>query len=248
MKKSTVGPTVFGDNPLRLHDDIYLTAPPTTEKSSYVQAEKLLRDFVLTNPSAKVADIGCATGDFTAYLLNKHPALDVTGFDIHDGLVAEARKRYPETSFKVGSLLDSELIEKNSQDIVTVLGVLPIFDEIEPLFSNISQWLRPGGLMLVLSLFNPFPIDTWMRFERWDANNGKEVGWNIASQAKVSHLLTTLGAQNIQFTKLVVDFTLEKNADDPMRTWTSEMDGENVAVNGSWIVHPLYFMKALKSD
>lgn len=247
-KTPDVGLSVFGDRPIRLHDDLYLTAPPTREKSSYVQAEKLLRAAFDSKPNASVAEIGCATGDFAGYLHRRHPNANIIGWDVHNELLVEARKRHPKLQFAEGSLLRREIIDENSQDVVTVLGVLSIFDELDEPLENFIRWLRPGGLLLIFNMFNPYPIDTWMRFERADRSNGKEVGWNIPSQQRVTKALQERGAKNIQFHTFDVDFTLERRDEDPMRTWTAELDGKNVLVNGSWIVHPFFFLTANKAS
>ena len=49
-----------------------------------------------------IADVGCGPGHVTAHLAAAGPA--VVGFDLAPGMVAEARRRFPEVTFEVGDL------------------------------------------------------------------------------------------------------------------------------------------------
>jgi SAM-dependent methyltransferase len=52
----------------------------------------------------RVGDVGCGPGHVTAHLASL--GLDAVGVDLSPGMVDEARRRFPERSFRVGSMIE----------------------------------------------------------------------------------------------------------------------------------------------
>lgn len=94
-----------------------------------------------------VADIGCGSGREVAWLCGEGFA--ARGFDASEGLLAEARRRYPSLSFVPAALPDLDGIVSSSFDNVlceTVIMHLPrglIAAAVQRLFDIV----RPGGVL-----------------------------------------------------------------------------------------------------
>jgi SAM-dependent methyltransferase len=93
------------------------------------------------------ADIGCGSGRDVAWLsANGFPAI---GYDASQGLLAEARQRYPHCDFRSAALPDLAGIADGTFDNVlceTVIMHLPE-QEIDPAVRRLVSILRPGGVL-----------------------------------------------------------------------------------------------------
>jgi trans-aconitate methyltransferase len=93
------------------------------------------------------ADIGCGSGRDTAWLnANGFPCV---GYDASEGLLAEARRRYPDLTFVASSLPGLPAIADGSVDNVlceTVIMHLP-HDAIAASVARMLAILKPGGTL-----------------------------------------------------------------------------------------------------
>jgi SAM-dependent methyltransferase len=92
------------------------------------------------------ADIGCGSGREVAWLnANGFPA---SGFDASDGLLAEARSRYPGLSFAHAELPDLHGIAASSFDNVLCETVIMHLDhrQIAPSVRRMLELVKPGGV------------------------------------------------------------------------------------------------------
>ncbi|MBV9558705.1 MAG: class I SAM-dependent methyltransferase [Pseudolabrys sp.] len=98
---------------------------------------------------SRTADIGCGSGREVAWLnANGYPAI---GFDASDGLLAEARRRYPEADFRRATLPALDGIPSASFDNVlceTVIMHLPRAD-IVPSVRRLIDIVKCGGVLYV---------------------------------------------------------------------------------------------------
>jgi SAM-dependent methyltransferase len=96
---------------------------------------------------SRTADIGCGSGREVAWLnASGFPAV---GFDPSEGLLAQARARYPDLSFATATLPELAGVPDASFDNVlceTVLMHLPR-DGIVPSVRRLMAILRPGGTL-----------------------------------------------------------------------------------------------------
>lgn len=98
-----------------------------------------------------VVDLGCGSGVWARELVDA--GYDVLGIDISAAMIALARKRVPEATFRAGSFLHSAL---PPCDAVTSLGECfnYLFDRgngpaaLRKLFKRIHTALRPGGVLV----------------------------------------------------------------------------------------------------
>lgn len=91
------------------------------------------------------ADIGSGSGRDAAWLTaNDYPAI---GYDLSDGLLAQARARFPQIEFKKAALPDLSGVPARHFDNVvceTVIMHLP-HAEIAPAVARMLEILKPGG-------------------------------------------------------------------------------------------------------
>jgi SAM-dependent methyltransferase len=92
------------------------------------------------------ADIGCGSGREVAWLnANGFPA---KGFDASEGLLGEARRRYPQFEFVHAELPDLGSIAANTYDNVLCETVIMHLDraQIAPSVRRMLEITRPGGI------------------------------------------------------------------------------------------------------
>jgi SAM-dependent methyltransferase len=92
------------------------------------------------------ADIGCGSGREVAWLnMNGFPA---KGFDASDGLLAEARTRYPQFEFAHAELPDLGGIAANTFDNVLCETVIMHLDRalVPPSVRRMLEIVKPGGV------------------------------------------------------------------------------------------------------
>jgi len=107
-------------------------------------------------PPRRILDIGCATGLFTAMLttLAGDKSSAVTGIDVVEDAIIQARRLYPDIEFITMSLDECASRFQASADIVTCLEVLYYLapDQRQKALQKLKKMLRPGGVILVSSM------------------------------------------------------------------------------------------------
>jgi len=234
------------DNPIkkiqRSHDLFYLTENKSDEpKESFKFMTKLIRKSTEgIDREFTIADWGCAAGAFPHFLKMEFPDASIVGFEFLPPLLDEARFRYPEIDFRQGSLLDFNS-NRDAFDVTTVMGVISIFDNIEPILENLVRWNKKGGKILIHGMFNKEDIDVYVKYAHSSnyETNTLESGWNIVSRKTVSRILTSLGVQSIQFHDFEIHIDLPKNLSDPIRSWSERReDGSRYITNGLGFIQP----------
>ena len=92
------------------------------------------------------ADIGCGSGREAAWL--NANGFQAVGYDASDGLLAEARARYPALNFAHAQLPDLSGIAANALDNVLCETVIMHLDRalIAPSVARMLDIVRPGGI------------------------------------------------------------------------------------------------------
>ena len=102
----------------------------------------------LLRPGARVLDAGCGTGRVASRLA--HLGFAVTGVDVDESMVAEARTRWPDLTWVVSDL-GALTAPSSSYDAVVMAGNVVPFIEESDLVSTLQALrtqLRPGGLLV----------------------------------------------------------------------------------------------------
>ncbi|MEU1967942.1 class I SAM-dependent methyltransferase [Micromonospora sediminicola] len=99
-------------------------------------------------PDRPVLEVGCGTGRVTAHL--RRLGLDVTGVDLSPGMVAVARRAYPELRFAVGSMTEPIAADGSLAGLVAWYSVIHLPPELLPeVFAGFRRALAPGGHLLL---------------------------------------------------------------------------------------------------
>ena len=90
-------------------------------------------------------DLGCGTGVLCARLADR--GIDTLGLDLSEGMIAQAGENFPGLRFAVGDMVTWTADRRF--DLVTCTGdaLNHVFDlrDVERIFHNVYEWLRPGG-------------------------------------------------------------------------------------------------------
>lgn len=119
-----------------------------------------LLDAVARTSPGRVADFATGTGDVAIALARRLPDAAVTGLDLSEGMLSEARRKVSGTSegqrieFMQADCLATPL-DSGSVDAVTVAYGVRNYADLSAGISEIERVLRPGGLVAVLELSVP---------------------------------------------------------------------------------------------
>jgi ubiquinone/menaquinone biosynthesis C-methylase UbiE len=93
-------------------------------------------------------DFGCGPGQTTKYL--KDLGIEISGLDLSEKLIEQARLYYPGITFEKGNLLDLEFDDNSIGGVVAFYAIVHFSQEqIEKAFHEIFRVLQPGGVFLL---------------------------------------------------------------------------------------------------
>lgn len=184
--------------------------------------------------SMSVCDIGCATGEFLYHLKKIFPKSSVTGFDKSNSMIQLAKKMIPDGTFYEGDANSEQFLPKNSFDVITMTGVLSIFDDPTPSIKNSILSLKKDGSVLISGSFNPNPIDVILKYrDATSTDTSLKSGWNVHSCHSIERIIQKI-SPNAKFSWHDFEMPFEiKQTSDFMRTWTVKIDGKTSLVNGA---------------
>jgi SAM-dependent methyltransferase len=116
--------------------------------------DRALRESGVGIAGRRVLDVGCGTGFFTAYYLER--GASVTGLDIAPVAVERLRARHPEARFLLADVSEAALAERF--DVVNAFDVLyHITDDArwERAVRHLAAAVAPGGILLATDTFAP---------------------------------------------------------------------------------------------
>ncbi len=109
--------------------------------------EILLRFSQEIGQRGPVWDFGCGPGTTTKYL--KNLGLDISGLDLSEKILEQARMTYPDTSFRKGNILKLEFAREEIFGVVAFYAIVHFTEEqIKMAFAEIFRVLKPGGIFL----------------------------------------------------------------------------------------------------
>jgi SAM-dependent methyltransferase len=114
------------------------------EQPAPVDLQDIVKRFFVKGGAT--ADIGCGSGREVAWLnVNGFPT---TGFDASEGLLAEARSRYPNLTFAHAELPELRGVAADSYDNVLCETVIMHLDRalIAPSVRRMLELVKPGGI------------------------------------------------------------------------------------------------------
>ncbi|GAA4690181.1 DUF480 domain-containing protein [Nocardioides nanhaiensis] len=124
-------------------------AAALADELDHLPFERWLLDRVALE-GGPVVEVGCGPGHVTDYLATL--GADATGIDLSPGMVAEARRRYPDGQYEVGDLRRL-MRPTNADGWYAVLAWYSLIhlaaSELPEALASLARPLRPGGLLLV---------------------------------------------------------------------------------------------------
>ena len=109
-------------------------------------------------------DLACGTGILTNIL--RQAGMDAEGMDLSEGMITLARENFPELPFFVADM--TTFCPEKQYDLVTCTGDavnhIGELSDVEKIFRNIRQYLKPGGYF-VFDLLNEGEVSDSEPFE-----------------------------------------------------------------------------------
>ncbi|SCA63094.1 Uncharacterized protein SCG7086_AJ_00040 [Chlamydiales bacterium SCGC AG-110-P3] len=105
-----------------------------------------------------VLSLGCGSGSLEPLLLSKGLCSRVEGCDISADLVAMAQQQADKNQLPIKYFqcdLNVPNFEKSKYNIVVAAGILHHVENLEGLFANVKEALKPGGVFLVYDYIGP---------------------------------------------------------------------------------------------
>lgn len=119
------------------------------DKTDLFVRKKVIDQFVDLLPSsgADVLDAGCGVGKTTRVLAET--GLKMTGLDISEGLLAEAKKRAPEINFLKGDMRQLAFPDEKFDGIFAQASLvhLETLEDVEITLSEFKRVLKPDGVL-----------------------------------------------------------------------------------------------------
>lgn len=204
----------------RTHDIFYLNENNKNIKQSFIE----VADEVALKPFKTLADVGCATGAFPNYLKSRFPNAEISGIDYLETLLSKARKDFPDIIFQQGDVTNNASITEKF-DVITMLGVLSMFDDYKMVLDNVLSWLNPKGRLIIHGMMSEFDVDVFVKYKPSSLESGLdelESGWNIISSKSLSEVAISNNAKVISSKPFALNVTLDRQDNDVMRSWTEE--------------------------
>jgi ubiquinone/menaquinone biosynthesis C-methylase UbiE len=105
-------------------------------------------ELVRAGGNGPVADVGCGPGRVT--ILLSRLGLDAFGIDLSPGMLALARRTYPQLRFEEGSMLALDLPDTSLGGLLAYYSIIHIPWEQRPqVFAEFHRVLAPGGLLML---------------------------------------------------------------------------------------------------
>jgi len=94
-----------------------------------------------------VWDFGCGPGQTTKYL--KDLGIEISGLDLSEKILEQARTIHPEINFRKGNILELEFDDDSIGGVVAFYAIVHFTEEqVEIAFREAFRVLQPGGIFL----------------------------------------------------------------------------------------------------
>jgi ubiquinone/menaquinone biosynthesis C-methylase UbiE len=109
----------------------------------------ILKEFALVNKTNEpCADFGCGPGQTTKFLFD-HGLKNIIGVDISSGMIAAARRLFPEIEFETGDLLNLSYTSNYFGSVLAFYAIVHFNDDqIKIAFSEVNRVMKSGGQFL----------------------------------------------------------------------------------------------------
>jgi SAM-dependent methyltransferase len=95
-----------------------------------------------------VWDFGCGSGNTTRYL--KDLGIDISGLDLSEEMLVQARQNHPDIHFQKGDLLNLGFKDNSIYGVVAFYAIVHFtIEQVETAFREKFRVLQPGGRLLL---------------------------------------------------------------------------------------------------
>ncbi len=110
---------------------------------------ELLRRFSqMIGDGKPVWDFGCGPGNTTKYL--KNLGVDISGLDLSEKMLEQAKTIHPDINFRKGNILDLEFENDSIAGVVAFYAIIHFTQEqIRITFREVFRVLKPGGIFFL---------------------------------------------------------------------------------------------------
>ncbi|MBU0965448.1 MAG: malonyl-ACP O-methyltransferase BioC [Proteobacteria bacterium] len=140
----------------------FAKAAATYDDYALVQKESAARlATYLPGPfsAARILEIGCGTGNYTAQLAARFPQASLIALDFAEAMVEQAGKKCRDDNVSFLCVDGEQYLAQNRRhfDLITSNATMQWFDDLPLAFSLVARSLAPGGIFLA-SLFGPLTL------------------------------------------------------------------------------------------
>lgn len=115
-------------------------------------------------PNQRVLDVGCGTGIAVQKLKKQYPGMEVEGMDLSPGMLEEARKLDPDSTYFEGDVCSIDRPDAYYDTVITIYTSRN-FPDLEGSVRDMMRVLKPGGTLLVLDSFPAPEGSLWGAFQ-----------------------------------------------------------------------------------
>ena len=177
------------------------------------QEQPLLARYELPG-NARILDVGCGTGEFSARVARQYPGTQITGVDVEPSSLAIARARYADVAarltFESGDAFKLGFADA-SFDLVACRHVTQAVPNVDRLLTELRRVTRPGGWLHVLSEDYAMlhmmsgPLDADLFWHQGPVIYTAQTGTDARIGRKTWTMLTKLGLQQLRVDYVIVD-------------------------------------------
>lgn len=123
----------------------------------------LVKNFLGNLHQSQILDIGCGDGSLSLRYLNQTNS--ITFVDVSDKMLEKVKERVPNELLGNVTLVNAPfetVIFDKQFDVVLCVGVIAHVTSVDKLFNGIDKVLKPGGMLILETTPNPYPIGKFL--------------------------------------------------------------------------------------
>jgi len=150
-----------------------------------------LGELLALRPGQDLLEVGCGTGQITAWLADQVKPGKVTGIDFSEAMLIKARSKAIDARFMRRDVCTDSL-GQHGYDVVLCFHSFPHFRDKQAALKNIAQALRPLGSLIILHLKGRREVNDFH-----DGVGGAVEGDHLPNEQEWDRLLEQAGLRRV---------------------------------------------------